>query len=400
MMTPMNLPYLTAGQPGIGGHLKTEPEDFVVEEIPLYLPSGKGQHVYVEIEKRGLSTYVAIKMMARALNISPESIGYAGLKDAQAVTRQMLSIDSVEPAAVEALNIPNLTILQVNRHINKLKIGHLAGNRFVIRLRGVNQADMPQADTILKTLQEKGVPNYFGEQRFGHRSNTHLLGETLVRRDATEFMAQYLGRPQPHEAPHIQAVRHLIDENRLTDALAQWPGNLPDERRVLAAIIKADGQPEVAFTALETKLKNFFVSAFQSQLFNELLVNRLDSLNRLEYGDVAYIHIKGASFIVREAAVEQPRADRFEISPSGPLFGPKCLLAEGEAGEREKAILAAKDLTVEDFRVPGLKLQGARRPYRIELKQPRLWWDKGLMVSFELQPGAYATTVMAEVMKN
>jgi tRNA pseudouridine13 synthase len=395
----MHLPYLTTDRPGIGGQLKSEPEDFVVEEIPLYLPSGKGQHVYVEIEKRGLSTYVAIKMLARALNISPDAIGYAGLKDAQAITRQMLSIDNVDPAVVEAVNLSNLRILQVNRHNNKLKIGHLAGNRFVIRVRGVTEADLPGAEAILKTLQEKGVPNYFGDQRFGHRANTHLLGETLVRRDAVAFVAQYLGRPQPHEAPHIQAARHLIDEGRLTDALAQWPGNLPDERRVLAAIIKADGQPEAAFTAVDAKLKSFFVSAFQSQLFNELLVNRLASLDRLEYGDVAYIHIKGASFIVRDAAVEQPRADRFEISPSGPLFGPKCLLAEGEPGEREKAILAAKGLTIEDFRLPGLKLQGARRPYRIEVKHPKIWWADGLMVSFELQPGAYATTVMAEVMK-
>ncbi|HXW00206.1 MAG TPA: tRNA pseudouridine(13) synthase TruD, partial [Anaerolineae bacterium] len=104
----MNLPYLTADLPGIGGRLKAEPEDFFVEEIPLYGPAGQGQHIYVEIEKRGLSTYVAIKMMARALNISPGAIGHAGLKDAQAVTRQTLSIDRVAPEAVEALNLPNI----------------------------------------------------------------------------------------------------------------------------------------------------------------------------------------------------------------------------------------------------------------------------------------------------
>jgi tRNA pseudouridine13 synthase len=89
----MHLPYLTADLPGIGGQLKAEPEDFFVEEIPLYLPSGEGQHVYVEIEKRDLSTFAAIKMIARALNISPGRIGYAGLKDARAITRQTLSID-------------------------------------------------------------------------------------------------------------------------------------------------------------------------------------------------------------------------------------------------------------------------------------------------------------------
>jgi tRNA pseudouridine13 synthase len=120
----------------------------------------------------------------------------------------------------------------------------------------------------------------------------------------------------------------------------------------------------------------------------------------LEDGDVAYLHGRGAAFIVKDAAVEQPRADRFEISPSGPLFGPKTLMAEGEPGQRERAVLAAKGLTIEDFKLPGLKLEGARRPFRISLKQAKLEWDDGLLISFELQPGSYATTVMAEIMKN
>jgi tRNA pseudouridine13 synthase len=396
----MNLPHLTADLPGIGGQLKTEPEDFYVEEIPLYQPAGQGQHVYVEIEKRGLSTYVAIKLIARALKISPGDIGHAGLKDAQAVTRQTLSIDRTTPEAVAALTFPNIKILRVNRHHNKLKIGHLAGNRFVIRVRQVSPEALALADAIMAILLEKGVPNFFGEQRFGHRENTHLLGEMMVRRDAAGFVSTYLGRPQPYEALHIQAARRLIDQERWSDALAQWPGNLPDERRVLAAVVKAGGQPEVALDALDVKLKSFFVSAFQSQLFNELLINRLDTLDRLENGDVAYIHGKGAAFIVQDAIVEQPRVDCFEISPSGPLFGPKMLMAEAEPGQRERAILTTKHLTIEDFKLPGLKLSGARRSYRIILKEAKTWWDDDLWVSFELQPGAYATTVMAEIMKN
>jgi tRNA pseudouridine13 synthase len=396
----MNLPYLTANLPGIGGRLKAEPEDFFVEEVPLYSPVGQGQHVYVEIEKRGLATYVAIKMIARALNISSGAIGHAGLKDAHAITRQTLSIDRVTPEAVEALNLPNIKILRVNRHPNKLKIGHLAGNRFVIRVRQVTKEALPIAEPILATLLQKGAPNFFGEQRFGHRANTHRLGESLVRKDATEFVAEYLGRPQPQETAPMRAVRQLVDEGHWAEALARWPANLPDERHVLAAIVKAEGQLEVAFKVLDHKLKSFFVSAFQSQLFNELLIHRLDSLDRLENGDVAYIHGKGAAFIVQDAAAEQPRADRFEISPSGPLFGPKTLLAEAEPGQRERAILAAKSLAIDNFKAPGLKIQGARRPYRFNLKQAKTWWDDGLMISFELQPGAYATTVMAEIMKN
>jgi tRNA pseudouridine13 synthase len=396
----MNLPYLTADQPGIGGQLKAEPEDFFVEEVPLYLPGGEGQHVYAQIEKRGLSTYAVIKKIGHALGVPQRAIGYAGLKDAQAVTRQTVSIDSVDPDAVAALNIPNVTILKVSRHRNKLKIGHLAGNRFVIRVRQVKESALPVAKSVLTALQARGVPNFFGEQRFGLRCNTQRLGEMLIRDNPSEFVAEYLGRPQPAENPYVQIARRLVDEGRWEAALDQWPGNLPSERRVLSAITKAGGNPAVAFRALDKKLKNLFVSAFQSQLFNQLLSQRLDSLEQLEAGDVAYIHGKGAAFLVEDVAAEQPRADRFEISPSGPLFGPKTLLAEGEPGSRERAILAEQGLTLDDFKLPGLKMRGSRRPYRFKVRQAKVWWEDGLMVSFELPSGAYATRVMAEIMKD
>jgi tRNA pseudouridine13 synthase len=216
----MDLPYLTAGQPGIGGKLKAKPEDFFVEEIPLYLPTGEGQHVYAQIEKVGLSTHAAIKRVARALSVSPGTIGYAGLKDAQAVTRQTISIDKVAPQTVAALDLPNIKILSVKPHTNKLKTGHLAGNRFVIRVSEVSQAALPVAEGILDILVKKGAPNFFGEQRFGNRGNTDRLGEMLVRKNATEFVAEYLGRPQPQEAPHVRAARQLIDERHWADALA------------------------------------------------------------------------------------------------------------------------------------------------------------------------------------
>ena len=395
----MNLPYLTANQPGIGGQLKTEPEDFLVEEMPLYQPSGEGQHVYAELEKRGLSTYVAVKKIARALKIPPVAIGYAGLKDAQAVTRQTISISNVTEQAVKSLNLPGIKILNINRHRNKLKVGHLAGNRFVIRVRQVNREALPIAQAVLVTLQGKGTLNYFGEQRFGKRNNTQRLGEMLVRKNAAEFVAEYLGRPIPLDSDHIQTARQLVDEGQWAEALARWPGNLPDERRALQSIVDAGGRPEVVFRTLDKKLKSLFVSAYQAVLFNQLLVQRLDTMDRLEDGDVAYIHGKGASFVVDDAALEQPRADRFEISPSGPLFGPKMLVATGEPGQRERVLLDDQGLTSDDFKVPGLKVRGGRRPYRIKVKQAKAWWDDGLMVSFELEPGAYATTVMAEIMK-
>jgi tRNA pseudouridine13 synthase len=395
----MRLPILTADLPGIGGRLKVKPEDFLVEEIPLYIPSGEGQHIFVEIEKTGLSTYAAARRIARALGVSPGAIGHAGLKDARAITRQTMSIDRAAPEQVEALDLPNIKILNVNRHHNKLRTGHLAGNRFVIRVRDVNREDLPAAEAVLAVLGVRGVPNLFGEQRFGKRGNTGRLGELLIRGDTAEFVAEHLGRPQPNEAPQVQAARQLIDEGQWSEALKRWPRYLAEERRIVVAILKADGRLDVAFKALNKKLKSLFVSAFQSQLFNMLLADRLEHIDQLEDGDVAFIHGNGAAFIVDDALAEQPRVDRFEVSPSGPMFGQKTLMATGRPGEKERAVLSAQNLTLDSFRVDGLKIRGGRRPYRFKLKDAKLWWDDGLMVSFELQPGAYATTVMAEVMK-
>jgi tRNA pseudouridine13 synthase len=392
------LPFLTAGHAGIGGRIKVKPEDFVVEEIPLYAPSGAGQHVYACLEKRGFSTPQAVSAVARALGVPAGAIGYAGLKDARAITRQVISIDGVQPAQVEALDLPGIQILWVNRHRNKLKTGHLAGNRFTLRVRDVSRDILPAAEAVLDELRRRGVPNYFGEQRFGGRGNTHRLGAALLRGDAQAFLSEYLGRPQPGERADAQAARSAFDAGDYAAALAQWPPSLRDERRVLAALAR-HGNVEQALRALDKKLRGLFISAYQSHLFNRLLAQRIQTLDRLQSGDVAFIHASGAAFVVQDAALEQPRADRFEISPSGPLFGPKCLLAEGVPGQQERAALEESGLSLAEFRLPGLKFKGARRPFRIPLADGQVGWDDGLMISFRLPPGSYATEVLREVMK-
>jgi tRNA pseudouridine13 synthase len=358
-----DLPFLTEDHPGTGGRIKAKPQDFVVEEIPLYEPSGEGQHVYVGLEKRGLSTYQAISSIARQLGVPTRQIGYAGLKDARAVTRQMISIDGVDPARVEALDLPGVKILWVDRHRNKLKIGHLAGNRFTIR------------------------------------RNTHRLGQAMLRGDANALAHEYLGGPQPGDPPLAQAARRAFDAGDYQTALAKWPASQREERRVLEAAVRHGGDVQRGLRLLDKKLRRLFVSAYQSYLFNCLLAARIQALDRLELGDVAFIHASGAAFLVKDPAIEQPRADRFEISPSGPLYGPKVLLAEGRPGQQEQDLLVESGLALDKFRLPGIKLKGARRPYRVPLTEVQIGWDGGLMLSFRLPPGSYATEVLREVMK-
>src|SRR4051794_29288868 len=157
----MDLPYLTPDFPGLAGTIKQRAEDFFVQELPLYEPSGQGEHVYCEIQKVGLSTFDAVHQIARALDVSSRDIGYAGMKDARAVTRQMLSILGTSEDAVRALKFPNLSVLWAARHDNKLRLGHLAGNRFVIKIRDVQPTDVVKLRPVLDVIEKRGLPNYF-----------------------------------------------------------------------------------------------------------------------------------------------------------------------------------------------------------------------------------------------
>ena len=135
-------------------------------------------------------------------------------------------------------------------------------------------------------------------------------------------------------------------------------------------------------------------------LFNRVLEARLQTLDRVYVGDLAMKHPGRSVFRVEEEDVEQPRADRFEISPTGPIFGFKMIQALGQQGALEAEILAAENLTLEGFRVGGgIKAGGERRALRFQVHEPDLWYDEGVMLRFSLPKGCYATAVLAEIMK-
>jgi tRNA pseudouridine13 synthase len=393
----MQKPYSTAELPGTGGRIKVYNADFHVAEVPLYAPCGRGEHTYITIEKEGISTFQAIKRVARALGIDPRSVGYAGLKDAHAVTVQTLSVGNAPLSSVEALNLPGIRVLDTSRHTNKLRVGHLSGNRFTIRVRDVPPNAQAAGQAILDVLARRGVPNYFGEQRFGVRGDTHLLGRALVRRDPKAFVDQFVGRPHPDETPRIQQARRSYQEGDLDASLKAWPRSMEYERRVIQTLLKRQGEYERAVRSIPNKRLKFFISAYQGLLFNRLLARRLETIDRLRRGDLAWIHGKGAVFVVQDPDAEQPRADRLEISPSGALYGYKLTMAQGTPGEMEQQVLDEEGLCLDDWR--PVKIKGARRPFRFPLYESKLWVDDGLMLSFTLPPGCYATVVLAEVIK-
>jgi len=182
-MSSFDLPYYFADFTPVPGTIKTRYEDFKVIEVPAYEPFGEGDHTYFQIEKMGIPTMRAVRDIARALNVKPVQIGYAGMKDARAVTRQMMSVEHVKPEVILGLNLSKIKVLWVNKHRNKLKLGHLKRNTFVIKLRDTDVSRLADVQDMLKIMEEKGVPNYFGPQRFGVRGDTWKVGAALIRGD-------------------------------------------------------------------------------------------------------------------------------------------------------------------------------------------------------------------------
>ena len=453
--------YLTEDLPGTGGRIKAQPDDFIVTEVPLYEPCGEGDHVYLYVEKQGIGSLEAAEQIARALGRPRAAVGLAGLKDAQAVTRQWMSLERVDADLAGRLHLPGIKILQVRRHRNKLKIGHLAGNRFEVRIRGCRPGSREVAARVLAVLAARGVPNWFDRQRFGRRGDNHLLGRALVLGQYKEFCDQFLGRPSPTgDSPRLAQARRLYDTGSRHEAVGLFKGS-PDHQRVLAALVRTR-DPKKAAEALPKQLARLLVGAFQSDIFNAVLERRLDSFDRVEVGDLAYIHPclpsaekgaapvsgrletgavpfsgvakgtvpfsqqrekgtapftpaaaapatptergprGGAVFLVEKPEDEAPRAKRFEISPSGPIIANKVTLASGRAGEIERAVFTEKGIAPADFdRVKALRLRGDRRPLRVPLGSAEVEpVGDDIRVRFVLPSGAYATVVLSEITKS
>ena len=343
----LSLPFLSASIAPTGGRLRSENDDFRVDEIPAYAPAGEGEHLFVRFEKIGLTTPEATRRIAEACEVDSRDIGYAGLKDKHARTTQWISVPGVTPAQMEALDLEGLKVLECAPHTAKLRTGHLRGNRFSLRVRGVAPDGVARAREALAVIEREGLPNYFGAQRFGRFFDNAERGLAWVKGE--------------RRAPRKRF-----------------------ERKMLA-------------------------SALQSQLFNEVVAARLRGaepgagLREIRLGDVAKKHDTGGLFTVQDEATRadaQERADAFALSPTGPLFGKKMRRAEGDAGDAEDALLSRFGLTWNDLARWGKNGLGSRRAVRVPLTDTSLEAaEDGYVVAFTLPKGSYATVVMRELMK-
>lgn len=398
-------PLLTAAMPGTAGSIKNHLEDFVVQEQPLYEPCGEGTHVYFRVVKRGIGTPQAVSRIASMLGVKPSQIGYAGLKDAFGITEQTMSLEHVDVQRVASLRDSNLQVVQTSRHTNKIRLGHLRANRFAVRIRDVRASDLPKAQAVLDVLIRRGVPNYFGPQRFGMRGDTGQLGRALLAGDLEEFLELLLGRPSPNDPDDVRSARDAFQAGQLARALQKWPRKYDAPRRALIAYRKKE-KPSAAVAAIDKRMKRLYVSAFQSLIFNDILARRIETLDRLLPGDLARKSDTGGIFQVEDPAEEQPRCDRFEISPTGLLPGSKTPMASLEAGRIEDSVLQAHGLQEESLdKVGTLRVKGTRRPLRFALEEPSLEAGSDangdyIQLRFSAPSGCYATAVLAEIMKS
>ena len=451
--TTAPLPYLTASLPGVGGLIKQQPGDFLVEELPLYEPSGEGEHLYLLIEKQGQTTMQVIDPLARLFNVRRNDIGYAGLKDKHAVTRQYLSIyrpgaESEDQRLLEQIDSMPFTLIRASRHRNKLRRGHLAGNRFEIRIRqcapdappGAPPREPPnappsapnnvlpedglaRAGAVVESLLTHGVPNYLGEQRFGNRRNNHIIGRLLLLEQWPEALDEFLGRPQAHENPGVRQARSAYEEGDYAEALSLWPRHLRHERRMLEALNRGKDARH-AIRSMDANQSRFFINSLQGAIFNQVLARRITDagpaeasagdvpgIDRLVDGDVASKQDSSAVFIVdvATAALENAPDGRIAaqlISPTGPMWGPKMVQATGAPGKAEAQVLSAFGLEASDVIEKRVMAgQGERRPLRIVMKSAEVSPgddERGpyLRVDLQLSRGCFATAVLREIMKN
>ncbi len=334
----MSEPARAHGASVLTARIRVSAEDFFVEELPAFEASGAGEHLLLTIEKRGMNTAFAAKRIAAWAGVDESAIGQAGMKDRHAVTLQRFTVWLPKKVApdFDALQSDDLRVLDHAWHARKLPRGALAGNRFVLVLREV-EGQRDAIDARLQAIATQGVPNYFGEQRFGRGGN-----------NVQQAVAMFAGRRVKRE-----------ERSMLLSAARSALFN-----RVLTARVEA--------------------GTWNSALDGEVWM--LDG-SRSVFGPEA----------LTDAL--QARLDGFDIHPTGPLWGEGELRSDGIAREVELGALEGDTASRLRTGLERAGLKQERRALRLQPSELRWQWldDAALELRFALPPGCYATTVLREL---
>ena len=411
--------FWTKDVPGLGGRLKTEPEDFVVEEESIFPPEDPDGSITVAVVKhRNWEMNRLVRRLGTNLRLGRGRIAFAGTKDKRSVATQLMTFQAPQEA-VAALDIPDVQILRAYRARSETRLGALIGNDFRILVREI-EGEEPGArvDMISDRLRQLGgFPNFFGVQRFGvTRPITHLIGKAMVRGDFEKAVMLYLGEETEYEFEECREARRFISESRdFRKALEIFPQALTFERMMLTHLARENADFSGAIRTLPRNLVMMFVHAYQSYLFNRILSMRIDTglpIDLAVEGDVVLPLDKNGlpdhRRYIRASSVNIERVNE-QISDgkgfvSGSLFGSNPALAEGAMGEIERKVVEEESLSSEDFIVTQL-MEASSKGMRRELLAPvkNLKFEikgEGAFFSFGLNKGCYATSLLREYMKS
>jgi tRNA pseudouridine13 synthase len=348
----------------IDAYFKQSKNDFVVDEVQLYEFSGEGQHLILQVRKKELTTWDMVNILSNHLGIKSNQIGYAGLKDKNALTSQYISIPKTCEDKLKDFSHPQIKILSQTYHNNKIRVGHLKGNRFFIRIKRVIGVNRVKIESALAQIAQYGMPNYFGHQRFGNEQNNYIDGESIEKN-----------------------LKKIRDKKRRMFLLNSYQSHLFNKwlsKRVEISKIFDSFTPN--------EIKEYFKTSFDIDLDIES-IKSIKSQNhpfKILSGDIMNHYPFGRIFDVEDLESESKRFLERDITPTGPLIGKKSKLSKDIAYEFEK-----------EYENMISQVDGMRRfawifPQDISsnYKEKEAWIEIG----FYLPKGSYATVLIEEIL--
>lgn len=341
----------------IEAYFKQNKDDFVVTEVPLYEFCGSGEHLIIKFRKKDLATWDALRVFSDVLGVKNKDIGYAGLKDKNAMTVQSISIPKQFEAKLATFNHPNIKILETNYHNNKIKLGHLKGNKFFIRLKKVNPTSHTQIVSVLEQIKTFGIPNYFGFQRFGIDGDNYKKGEAIIK-----------GELKVKDMKLRQMYLNSYQSISFNDWLSK--------RIEISKLIEGFGAKEISgFLKMEEGL----VKSLQTQPHKFKILP----------GELMHHYPYGKIFIAEDLVSEATKFMARDRVPTGLLCGNRVKMPESIAYEIEKEFQKEVDL------------DGARRFGWVFVEDLEYRYNEieaQFELSFYLPKGSYATVVIEELL--
>ena len=406
--------YITS-TPGSGGILRHTPEDFYVEEVFEPKLNENGKYLILKVKKKNWDTLGLARYIAKRLKIGQKRISYAGNKDKRSLSVQYMSIWNADEDAVRNLRIPDVEFEIVGKSHKKIDLGDLKGNNFLITVRNVRNPEV--IEKTKEELEIKGLPNFFGHQRFGaQRAVTHEVGKLLIEKKYEDALWCYVGKSFPAEPEDTKKLREEAWNTRDPGIVKEFPLYLRYEKILLQKLLEGK-TPLDAVLSLPKNLIILFIHAYQSYLFNRMLSQRIreyGNLKELEVGDVVIISDRNGIMdenkyeVVKSSTLRSARklVEWKRIHLALPLPGFDLKIPENSwCSNILKEILESEGITLESFNheVGIFRSKGSYRPAMLYIENLGFRWriesSDTVLFTFFLPKGSYATSLLREFMK-